>query len=179
MLMSSGTEASVITSSPSSACRRSTTFRFSVGVVETFSTQTSPSTQIASEATLFVTVTVYVLVPDCPVSSSHEAGETDFSIVHRNVFVQWASAVLYAEIGDVAFATGAITPARTAVHTTSHSLLRTLIREPLSGSMAFGCRARARVRPHPRASLPFGSPRSLVDIARAGACQAGPPARGG
>ena len=38
MLMSSGTEARVMTSPPISACRRSTTFRFSVGVVETFST---------------------------------------------------------------------------------------------------------------------------------------------
>ena len=76
--MSSGTDASVMTSPPTSACRRSTTFRFSVGVVETFSTQILPSTQIASVPALFVTLTVYVLVPDWPVSRFHESGETDF-----------------------------------------------------------------------------------------------------
>src|SRR5512145_3453134 len=104
MLMSSGTKASVMTSLPTSACRRSTTFRFSVGVWLTFSTHTAPSTQTFSEARLFVTMTVYVLVPDWPVSRFHESGETDFSIVHSNVLVQCGCAVLYAWTGDVALA---------------------------------------------------------------------------
>jgi hypothetical protein len=42
--MSSGTDASVMMSSPTSAWRRSTTLRFSVGVWLTFSTHTLPST---------------------------------------------------------------------------------------------------------------------------------------
>src|SRR5919106_1362968 len=72
--MSSGTDASVMTSSPTSACRRSTTLRFSVGARLTFVTQTSPSTVRTSVPALFVTATVYVLVPDWSVCRFHDAG---------------------------------------------------------------------------------------------------------
>ena len=91
-------------------------------------THTSPSTQTASVPALFVTTIVYVLVPDSPVSSAQESGETDLSIVHVNVRSQWPSAVFDAESGVVALAVGApmaaTMPARTANAKNARSLCR-------------------------------------------------------
>ena len=48
------------------------------------------------------------------------------------------------------------------------------------GSMSVGCcEARARVRPHPRLSLPFGSPRPSSRYRAPSGCQAGPALRPG
>ena len=62
--------------------------RFSVAMLPLFVTHTSPSTQIESVPALFVSATVYVLVPDCPVWSACVSGVTDLSIVHSNDRVQ-------------------------------------------------------------------------------------------
>jgi hypothetical protein len=101
---------------------------------------------------LFVTVTVYVLVPDCPVRRFQDAGETVFSIVHSNVLSQCASAVLNALIGDVALAVGAMTPTAMAAHARSHSfrLKDPFILAPFAFDAACATRAVRGVRPPPR-----------------------------
>jgi hypothetical protein len=101
------------------AITRSSTVRFSVGTSPLFVTHTSPSTQIESVPALFVTATVYVLVPDWPVCSEWLSGVTDLSIVHSNVRVQCPSAVFVISSGVVAIAVGAKTAATTAASASS------------------------------------------------------------
>src|SRR5687767_12461399 len=121
---------------------------------------------MASFGALFVTDTVYVLVPDCPVRRSHDAGETVFSIVQSNVLSQCASAVLNALIGDVALAVGATTPTAMAATARSHSFRPggRFIRAPFSLPLPRVCRSFLRgVRPPPRKRSPFRVTLSLIE----------------